>query len=170
MGARDGDTLTIPEEEQLSFAKRIKKKSAKIVEESKRGETKQKIAKCKKSLSCVGAGDFSFKLHFDTAKDIESVEKFHEIIENIGKQQKLPELKVEEMKLSAYSSSRVITSFNFECAMTEGGAVRLSMVSYETRRHGEHIDFRIALNYEDLSNITVTRLPIGLQHHLRQLI
>ena len=62
------DTFDTPQEEEMTFSKKIKMKSSKIVEDSKHGETKQKIKKCKKSLDAVGAGDFSFKLHFDSAK------------------------------------------------------------------------------------------------------
>jgi len=144
---------------ELSFTEKMRRKSTKIVDTAETGEMKQAIEKCKKFLSTVQATNFTCKIFNDSFQEIDGVENFDKIVENVGKQLKLPEEDIEGIKLSAMGGNRKRDYLAFECAMRDGGSVRLHTGGYQVVRQGDKIDFQIVLNYMDMSDITLKTLP-----------
>jgi len=151
----------------LTFTQKMKLKSTKIVDEGEKGEMKKAIEKCKKFLSTVQATNFACKIFINSWEDIDGIENFEKIVVNIGKQLKLPEEDIEGIKLSAMGGKSKKDYLAFECAMKNEGAVRLHTGGYQVTKHDtEKIDFQIALNYMDMSDITLKLLPGGAGDNL----
>jgi len=76
---------------------------------------------------------------------------------------KLPADDIEGIKLSAMGGSSKRDYLAFECAMRDEGSVRLHTGGYQVSRqgveNGEKFDFQIALNYMDMSDIILKKLP-----------
>eukprot|EP00092_Neocalanus_flemingeri_P062152 GFUD01074927.1.p1 GENE.GFUD01074927.1~~GFUD01074927.1.p1 ORF type:complete len:205 (+),score=55.00 GFUD01074927.1:181-795(+) len=120
--AQAGRVEEVPgEKAELTFTEKMKSKSNKIVEAAEHGEKKQTIENCKKFLSSVEATHFECKIFIDKFEGIEGVENFEKVVENIGKQLKLPDENVEGIKLSALGDSRKRDYLAFECAMKDKG-------------------------------------------------
>jgi len=147
-----------------TFSQRMKSKSSKVVHEAEKGEMKVVVDRCKKFLSTIQASNFASKVFINSWEDIEGLESFHEIVENIGSQLKLPKDDIEGIKLAASGSSSKRDYLSFECAMKDEGQVRLHIGGYHMRKQktdtGEIlVDFEIALNYTDISDITFKNFP-----------
>eukprot|EP00092_Neocalanus_flemingeri_P057632 GFUD01068547.1.p1 GENE.GFUD01068547.1~~GFUD01068547.1.p1 ORF type:complete len:296 (-),score=79.21 GFUD01068547.1:44-865(-) len=147
------------EKAELTFTEKMKSKSNKIVKAAEHGEKKQTIENCKKFLSSVEATHFECKIFIDKFEGIEGVENFQKVVENIGKQLKLPDENVEGIKLSALGESRKRDYLAFNCAMKDKGKVRLHTGGYQVIKQGEKIDIQIVLNYMDMSDIILKKLP-----------
>eukprot|EP00092_Neocalanus_flemingeri_P050166 GFUD01057876.1.p1 GENE.GFUD01057876.1~~GFUD01057876.1.p1 ORF type:complete len:264 (-),score=61.67 GFUD01057876.1:70-861(-) len=144
---------------KLTFTEKMKSKSNKIVEAAEHGEKKQTIENCKKILSSMEATHFKCKIFSNKFEGIEGVENFEKVVENIGKQLKLHAENVEGIKLSALGDSRKRDYLAFECAMKDKGKVRLHTGGYQVIKQSEKIDFQIVLNYMDMSDIILKKLP-----------
>jgi len=110
---------------ELSFTQKMKEKSTRIVDEAENGEMKQAIEKCKKFMSSVEASNFACKIFVNSWEEIEGMENFEEIVENIGKQLKLPDDDILGIKLSARGGKSRRDYLAFECAMKDEGKGRI---------------------------------------------
>eukprot|EP00092_Neocalanus_flemingeri_P033007 GFUD01035899.1.p1 GENE.GFUD01035899.1~~GFUD01035899.1.p1 ORF type:complete len:255 (-),score=50.50 GFUD01035899.1:75-839(-) len=144
---------------KLTFTEKMKSKSNKIVKAAEHGEKKQTIENCKKILSSMEATHFKCKIFSNKFEGIEGVENFEKVVENIGKQLKLHAENVEGIKLSAVSDSGKMDYLDFECDMKDKGTVRLYTGGYQVIKQSEKIDFQIVLNYMDMSDIILKKLP-----------
>jgi len=106
---------------ELTFQKKMKLKSNKIVKEAESGELKETVERCKRFLSSIQASSFACKIFVNSWKNIEGVEKFGEIVENIGDILELPEKDIRGIKLSASGEESKRDYLAFECAMEDAG-------------------------------------------------
>jgi len=146
-----------------SFEEKMRTKSRKIVDAAEKGELKEAVEKCKKFLTTIQASTFECKCELNSWEEIESVEQFQEIVDNIGKIMKLPEDNINGIKLAAGGKGAKRDTLAFECAMKDNGTVRLHTGGYQVDKHttdqGDRIDFQIALHYLDMKDITFNKLP-----------
>lgn len=156
-------TGLVVKKELNSFEEKMRTKSKKIVEAAERGELKEAVDKCKKFLSTIQASTFECKCELNSWEEIEGVEQFGEIVDNIGKILKLPEENINGIKLAAGGKGAKRDTLAFECAMKDNGTVRLHTGGYQVEKHttdqGDRIDFQIALHYLDMKDITFNKLP-----------
>jgi len=156
-------TGLVVKKELNSFEDKMRTKSKKIVEAAERGELKEAVDKCKKFLSTIQASTFECKCELNSWEEIEGVEQFGEIVDNIGKILKLPEENINGIKLAAGGKGAKRDTLAFECAMKDNGTVRLHTGGYQVEKHttdqGDRIDFQIALHYLDMKDITFNKLP-----------
>merc|ERR1712142_1114207 len=147
---------------EVNFEQKMKTKSVKIVEAAER---------CKKILSNIKASTFECKCEINSWEEIEGSEQFGKIVDNIGKTLKLPEDNINGIKLAASGKAARRDTLAFECAMRDQGKgkgkgkgkVRLHTGGYQVSKQiteeGEKFDFKIALHYLDMSDITFNTLP-----------
>jgi len=156
---------------EMNFEQKMKTKSVKIVEAAEKGELKEAVERCKKFLSNIKASTFECKCEINSWEEIEGIEQFGKIVDNIGKTLKLPEDNINGIKLAASGKAARRDTLAFECAMRDQGKgkgkgkgkVRLHTGGYQVSKQiteeGEKIDFQIALHYLDMSDITFNTLP-----------
>jgi len=156
-------TGLVVKKEINSFEEKMRTKSRKIVDAAESGELQQAVEKCKKFLSTIEASTFECKCELNSWEEIESVEQFRDIVDNIGKIMKLPEDNINGIKLAAGGKGAKRDTLAFECAMKDNGSVRLHTGGYQVEKHttdqGDRIDFQIALHYLDMKDITFNKLP-----------
>merc|ERR1712013_668005 len=161
---KEETTGLVVKKELNSFEEKMRTKSKKIVEAAERGELKEAVDKCKKFLSTIQASTFECKCELNSWEEIEGVEQFGEIVDNIGKILKLPEENINGIKLAAGGKGAKRDTLAFECAMKDNGTVRLHTGGYQVEKHttdqGDRIDFQIALHYLDMKDITFNKLPL----------
>lgn len=172
-GAQQVEEVCQEETKELAFTKKMRKKSMRIVDEAENGELKQTVEKCKRFLSSFEASNFACKIFVNSWEDIEGVKNFEKIVENEGEQLELPEKTIEGIKLSALAGKGKKDYLAFECAIKNGGKVRLHTGGYQviknkTEAGEERIDFQIALNYIDMKDITLKKLPEGAVKNLEK--
>jgi len=148
---------------EMNFEQKMKTKSVNIVEAAEKGELKEAVERCKKCLSNIKASTFECKCEINSWEEIEGIEQFGKIVDNIGKTLKLPENIINGIKLAASGKAASRNTLAFECALRDQGKVRLHTGGYQVSKkiteEGEKIDFQIALHYLDMSDITFNTLP-----------
>merc|ERR1711872_491491 len=70
---------------EMNFEQKMKTKSLKIVEAAEKGELKEAVERCKKILSNIKASTFECKCEINSWEEIDGIEQFGKIVDNIGK-------------------------------------------------------------------------------------